>query len=127
MKKLTLLLLLMISTNVMAEWTVGDTSSDGTQTVYLDIDTIKRKENKVSMWIMIDYKTVQEGGFLSAVTRYEYDCEENTSRMLDFIWYKGNMMSKDVLYGDSNMKQESRSISPNSMDETILKIACGKK
>ena len=127
MKKLVVLLLLMISTNVFAEWTPVDTSSDGTQTAYLDIDTIKRKGNKVSMWMMIDYKTVQEGGFLSAVSRFEYDCEERTSRMLDFVWYKGNMMSKDVLFGDSYMKLEARSISPSSMDETILKIACGKK
>ena len=127
MKKLILLLLLIVSTSVFAGWTVIDKSSDGTQTAYVDIDTIKRKRNKVSMWIMIDYKTVQEGGFLSAVSRFEYDCEESTSRMLDFVWYKGNMMSKDVLFGDSNMKLEARSISPSSMDETILKIVCSKK
>ena len=92
MKRLTLLLLLMVSTNVFAEWTRLSESADGDMTIYTDLGTIKRKGHKVKMWSLDDFKTVRESdGYrrLSAMSRYEYDCEEETSRLLDFLWYSG--------------------------------------
>ena len=52
-------MLLMVSTNVMAEWT--EVSSDGADmTGYVDYGTIKKKGNKVKMWRLFDFKTVQK-------------------------------------------------------------------
>ena len=130
MKKVLVLLLLMISTNVFAEWTPVDGSKDGDMTVYVDFETIKKKDNKVKMWDLFDYKTVQKVGnyrFLSVLDHYEYDCDEETRRMLDFYWYSGNMKNGEIVYSQTNIKNEAESIVPGSISETKFKIACDKK
>ena len=128
MKKLTLLLLLMVSTSVFAEWTVVG-GVDG-MTAYADSDSIKKKGTKVKMWSLFDYKTVQKFdnlSYLSSVTRNEYDCEEETRRMLDLHWYSGNMRQGDIVYSNTNIKRESKSIIPESTIEVLFKIACSNK
>ena len=128
MKKVLVLLLLMVSTNVFAEWTrVG---SNDEMTVYVDYGSIKKKGNKVKMWYLFDHKTVQKPAgdrYLSSMSRSEYDCEEETKRMLDFYWYSGNMRQGEMVYSQSNIKDEAESIVPGSISEALFKIACGKK
>ena len=130
MKKILVLLLLMVSTNVFAEWTRVDNSPDGNMIVYIDYETIKKKGNKVKIWSLIDFKTVQKssyGKYLSFVSRNEYDCEEETRRMLDLYSYSGNMRDGEQVYSQSNIKDEGTSIIPVSIDEVLFKIACSKK
>ena len=129
MKKLTLLLLLMVSTNLFAEWTRVTESADGDMTVYADSETIKRKGRKVKIWRLFDFKKVQKlenDRYLSSVGRLEYDCEEETSAVLDIYWYSGNMRQGDIVYS-STTKDEAESVMPGSINETLLIIACGKK
>lgn len=131
MKKILILLLLMGSTNVLAEWTRVDNSSDGDTTVYADFGTIKRKGHKVKMWDLYDFKTVKEseGGkrYLSSLSRNEYDCEEETSRLLDLYWYSGNMKSGEIIISLQNIKEEAESIIPGSVSKFFFNIACDKK
>ena len=106
MKKILILLLLMVSTSVFAEWTEVGQSADG-MTAYVDFGTIKRKSHKVKMWDLYDFKTVQKGAggerYLSAISRNEYDCEEETRRMLDFHWYAENMKKGNIVYSEKNI------------------------
>ena len=129
MKKIVLLLLLMISTSVFAEWTEVGQSADG-MTAYVDFGTIKRKGNKVKMWKLFDYKTVKESGvdrYLSEMRRGEYDCEEETIGLFDWHWYSGNMAEGEIVRSNTNIKDAIQSVIPGSMGETLFKIACGKK
>ena len=128
MKKLTLLLLLMVSTSVTAEWSV--VGSNDEMNVYNDFSSIKKQVNKTKMWSMFDFKTVkmiENDSFLSQVFHYEYDCENETIKQLDFIWYSGNMKSGDVVYSQRNMNIEPISVTPESINEHLFKIACDKK
>ena len=130
MKKLLILLLLLVSTSVFAEWIRYASNTDGDMTVYADFGTIKKKGNKVKMWSLYDEKTVKKWGntnHLSTIQHYEYDCEEGTKRMLDIYWYSGNMRQGEVVFSLKNIKEEAESIIPGSIDEISLKIACGKK
>ena len=130
MKKVLVLLLLMVSTSVFAEWTRVAESADGDMTAYIDFGTIKRKGDKVKMWSMNDYKTVHSldnGGYLSGASYDEYDCEGGTRRMLDLYLYSGNMRSGDIVYSHKNIKEEAESIIPQSILESLFKIACSKK
>ena len=130
MKKVLVLLLLMVSTSVFAEWTRVAGTPDGDITAYADSETIKRKGSKVKMWSMNDYKTVHSldnGGYLSGASYDEYDCEGGTRRMLDLYLYSGNMRSGDIVYSSNNIKDEATSILPGSIDETLFKITCSKK
>ena len=132
MKKILTLLLLMVSTNVLAEWTRVTESADGDMTVYADSETIKRKGRKVKIWRLFDFKTVQifagdnTRRYLSSVGRLEYDCEEETSAALDIYWYSGNMRQGDIVYS-STTKDEAISILPGSIEESLFKIACSNK
>ena len=118
----------MVSTNVMAEWT--EVGSNDEMTVYNDFSSIKKQVNKTKMWSMFDFntvKTIENDSFLSQVFHYEYDCINETIKQLDFIWYSGNMKSGDVVYSQRNMHIEPISVTPESINEHLFKIACGKK
>jgi hypothetical protein len=128
MKILSLILLLLVSTNVFSEWTAVDSNNEMT-TYYVDFDTIKRKGNKVKMWRLLDFKTAPEIGsdrFLSSMNRDEYDCEEETSRRLDSFKYSGNMKSGEIVYSQKNIKEEAESIIPGSVSKFFFNIACDK-
>ena len=130
MKKLLILLLLLVSTSVFAEWIRIGKYNDDDMTVYVDFGTIKKKGNKAKMWSLYDYKTVKKWAninYLSQLSRNEYDCEEETKRMLDFYWYSGNMRQGEIVYSHKNIKEEAESIVPESIDYFLLKIACDKK
>jgi hypothetical protein len=120
----------MVSTNVMAEWT--EVGSNDEMTVYIDFGTIKRKGSKVKMWSLYDLKTLKTSTlnntrYLSQLIRKEFDCEEETKRLLDSYLYSGNMRSGDIVFSSTNIKLEAESIIPESMDALSLKIACYKK
>ena len=130
MKKLVVLLLLMVSTSVFAEWTNVGGNETGDKTVYADYGNIKRKGNKVQMWSLYDLKKVviiADVRFLSSMRRDEYDCEEETIRRLDSFKYSENMRGGEVVYSQTNIKEEAESIPPDSLSGIFLKIACDKK
>ena len=59
--------------------------NDGDTTVYIDFGTIRKKNNKVKMWNLYDFKTIQNNSanadrYLSAVIHSESDCEKKASR-----------------------------------------------
>ena len=128
MKTILVLLLLMVSTSVFAEWTRVTESADGDMTTYIDYGTIKKKGHKVKVWNLFDYKTVRIGAanerYLSSVTRFEYDCKKEMVRQLDVHWYS---RQGEIVRSITNIKDETESVMPGSMIETLFKIACGKK
>ena len=128
MNKILILLLLMVSTSVFAEWTRVTESADGDMTTYIDYGTIKKKGHKVKVWNLFDYKTVRIGAanerYLSSVTRFEYDCKKEMVRQLDVHWYS---RQGEIVRSITNIKDETESVMPGSMIETLFKIACSKK
>ncbi len=136
MKKLIPILVLMaMSTNVFAEWTVVKTNDkDDELTTYVDFGTIRKKGNIVKMWVLGSRKTVQElkdgRKYLSVSTRDEYDCEEGTDKLLDMIFYSGNMgdgVIESIRNIELKLNLKPEAVSPGSMNEAMFKIACGIK
>ncbi len=131
MKRLTVLLLLMVSTNVFAEWTmVGEVTAKGGWVAYADTQSIRKNGNKVTMWHLLDLQTfgmVGSNKYLSTVIRREYDCEAETSRLLDDYWYAGNMKTGELINSLTNIKEDHVSMIPGNLIETLFNIACSKK
>lgn len=130
MMKILMLMLLMVSMNVSAEWTTVGGNVDDTSTVYVDFETLRKKDNNTKIWVLMDFKTVNQiknVKFLTMINRFEYDCNEETVRQLDFYLYSGNMGSGEVVFSQKNIKNEPQSMLPNSMNEKVFKITCGKK
>ena len=127
MKKIILLMLLVTSTNTMAEWaTVGTFYGDN---YYYDTQSIVRNGNKVKMWSLFDYKAVQtdlEKGYLSILQHNEYDCDNKTSNLLDVSLYAQNMGVGEVVIHEANMQGDPTSIAPNTIQDVFWKKACIK-
>jgi hypothetical protein len=132
MKKLLLILLLTIFSNgAMAEWTL--ISIDDAFDVYVDIASKLKSGKKVKIWTLQDYKSPQtdssERLYLSALIQREFDCFNETITILSFALYTENMQSGSAIntYTFQPAKTTNEPIVPNSMGESVFKIACDKK
>ena len=126
-KLLIAALLAVLSTSVMAEWT--EVGGNDIKTTYADLSTIRKSGDKVKMWDLLDHKvamTVGNTRYLSMTSQHEYDCNEETSRMLTFNEYSKNMGQGEVVYKSGNTHAEFEPISPDSLLKTLFKLVCGK-
>ena len=113
---------------VYAEWELASGDDSAKLTVYVDRDTILRKENLVKMWQLYDYKTVQTvaGDSLLSIQRHnEYDCTGERTRMLAYTWFSSNMGRGRVVYKTAE-EQPWAPVVPRSIDQALWKVACGK-
>ena len=83
MKRLTILMLLLVSTNVLAECTRIGESDDGDLTSYVDLHTIRKRGNKTKMWSLLSFKTsrrleISGRAYSSDRSISEYDCSDAT-------------------------------------------------
>jgi hypothetical protein len=127
MKKSILLLLLMVSTNVLAEWTQVFIKNDNKAIGYIDLQSRRKKDNKVKIWVLYDFKEVQRYGntkALSESSHFEFDCENETSQLLDNFTHTGNMRSGDIVLSETNIKNEPEPIIPGSFGETVFNFNC---
>ena len=132
-KILTIFMLLLVSTNVFAEWTWVGISPDGEITAYADLKTIRKNGNKVKMWSFFDYKTIKifsgdNTKYLSSRNLNEFDCKNQTLTTITFTWFSENMLNGQIVYNDeiSNTHPVDE-IPPDSMSHGLFKIACGKR
>jgi hypothetical protein len=111
----------------MAEWTPIVQTEMSTH--YVDFSTIRKAGNKVKIWGMTDFKTMQvivDLGFLSNKYQVEYDCQNETDTALASLFFSGNMGSGQVV-GTSSKRSDPMPVSPRSIGELFWKIACGKQ
>jgi len=128
-RMIIVLLLMLVSTSVFAQWKwVGESSAGFT--AYVDIQSIKKKGNIVHMWGLYDYTTLQTNyngsKYFSSIHLEEYDCEEDTTRALNSSDFSANMRGGNVVYMTDINETPSRN-SPGSLGAEFWKIACGKK
>ena len=128
MKRLLLgLMLLLVSGAASAEWTSVGASDEHIQ--YVDKGSIRRNGNSVKMWGLMDYKTVEKTdgkSYLSSKEQREYDCKEERTRLLAFLWFSGQMGSGKVVLSNSVTSMTWDPIAPGSVGVTLWTIACGK-
>jgi hypothetical protein len=122
------LMLLVTATAASAEWARVDDNDDFIQ--YVDRATIRRNGYFVKMWGLQDYKTVQklaDDSYLASKEQREYDCKEERTRLLAFLWFSGQMGSGKVVLSNSDTSMKWDPVVPGSVGEILWKVACGKK
>jgi hypothetical protein len=129
MKKILLALMLTLTcTSVKAEWILVGENGNGDFTLYVDFTGRRRVNDRVKMWHLLDYKTIQvlDGDkLLSSKVQNEYDCKEEQMRVLAFTWFSENLgRGRVASYDSSPGKWEP--IQPESFGWTLWEIACGK-
>lgn len=98
-------------------------------TVYVDADSIQRKEDIVTLWALFDYMTIQSivgGPWLSSKTRREYDCVEERVRLVGYMTFTGNMGSGEAVYSNSS-QSPWEPMAPDSIDRKLWEVACSRK
>lgn len=131
-KKLGLVLILaIVSTSVLAEWEgVGSTARAD---IYVDRNTIRKTGTTIKMWNLRNYKSLQNTvgsePYWSKKIRDEYDCNEESYRMLYFSDHTEKMGLGVVAYvGDlSDQEKKWTLIPPGSVIETVFKVACSRE
>jgi len=142
MKKLLLTLMVaVVSSSAMAEWTKLD-EADGC-TRYIDLATISKTsnrlkvwENKVKMWFLEDCKTPQiridgSSNVLSAKIQREFNCKDKQQRTLALRRFSGKMgsgmiQSNTTPLGSYTISGKWSPIAPGSYNEPLWKVACGE-
>ncbi len=126
MKKLLLALILILSTtNTMAEWVhVG---GNDRFTLYSDPTTINKSGNIVKMLRLTDFKTVQISDgkhYLSTQRQDEYDCVKEQRRIIFVNAYTENMGEGYVVMRVVNKSGSWKPILPGSQGEAVWDFAC---
>ena len=130
---LFILSLLLITTNVYAEWKFYDISKSGGKHYY-DNSSIKRNGDKVKV---MHYANFSQDDELAKITKmgsarvlYEIDCENKTRENLPYSSFLFKAFSKMDLKGkmtDSmNPSPKIENIVPDSIGAVLMKLVCKK-
>ena len=126
---LLITLLVLNSGPTYAEWVSVSVVDQAGVTIYVDSATIHRKGDRVTMWELIDYETIQTvtgTSFLSARLQREYDCAGDRHRTLALTRLSDNMGTGKVLRITSD-EQQWEPVDPGSIAKRLWRIACDKR
>jgi len=130
-KVVLMILLAVVSSNAMAEWVEVGVNEFIGSTFYADTGTISKSGNKVKMWVMYDYKTAHDvvgdnfGKYMSTKSHNEYDCKGAKVRVNYQARFSKNM-GKGIQEIETSANFEWYSVVPDTHDELLWKVACGK-
>ena len=133
MKKLfPTLILALISTSAMAEWTVIGDGRDFPVTYYLDFKTINKQGQNVKVWELMNFDTPQEfkgttWKYLSSRLQIEFDCVKRESRILAFYLYAGNLASNEIVYSAKFPTAPWELVPPDSVTKELWNSVCVKE
>src|SRR5437879_2504031 len=114
---LLITLLVLNSGPAYAEWVSVSVIDQAGVTIYVDPATIHRKGDRVTMWELIDYVTIQTvtgTSFLSTRLQREYDCAGDRHRTLALTKLSGNMGAGKVILITSD-EQKWEPVDPGSI------------
>ena len=149
MKKIIIMtILLIVSTNALAEWVYLTSSSDSK--VYFNSRPTKKRGHKIKLWTLTDFEKHQligeetgyhtgsgsldralgiehnEKYYKSLVQVFEYDCAEETSVQIGITAYSANMGAGKII-DSSNERGSPSEIIPDTIGEAEYEFACNKK
>ena len=126
MKKLLLgLLLTVISTSAMAEWSYFGNTHKNDQ-YYLDFSTLKSSGNIRKIWYKVIHETPTKYGDVAEKTLSDFDCKNDNFRIVHLVSYTDNDMN-NISSSIGNTDKTWLPIVPESITEEIMKLLCRKK
>jgi hypothetical protein len=128
MKKIIIVLLgLLISGGATAEWTRVGGGENGSSDIYIDIDTIRRDGDKLKLWTMHNFKPLKgktKPTPLSNKAYWEFNCKEETHRLLAMTIYSGKGGSGSIVDSDHNTNRAWEPIIPDSIGRMLFDASC---
>jgi hypothetical protein len=93
--------------------------------VYVDTDTIGGKGRFRKVWEVQTYRTPSPQGMLSMKIHKEYDCKDESARMLGYVVFKGKMATGEKM-GTVETPGEWQSVSSNPGGKGGFRLVCDK-
>lgn len=117
--------LLLLCAPAAAEWTRLD--DNGTVAGYIDLATVHKQGNTVTMSSLLDFKSVQRKDgrlYLSLTVEFEINCEEQRSRILAVAAYSGNMGQGEIVMTEPSVDRPWESVRPRTRLDSLWQIGC---
>jgi|688.fasta_scaffold112607_5 hypothetical protein len=134
MKKLLLILLLVFSQTVYADWKYVISSKDKISDTYIDSDSIKRDGKYVKVWIKTEYKEPQKDKWYDFFNTYrsvrsyeEWNCVDRSFTTISYDVFSKNSLQGKIVDSSSILLPVPTNIAPDSTEEILYKIICKKK
>jgi len=93
--------------------------------VYIDTDTMGGSGRFRKVWEIQTYRTPSPQGMLSMKIHKEYDCKEESARMLGYVVFKGKMATGEKM-GTVDTPGDWQSVSKNPGGKGGFRMVCGK-
>jgi hypothetical protein len=111
-------------------WEFRSVGNDGSWAVFSSTHQLKREGQLVTVWMRHEYAELQtgdDGQYLSAVEKEEYDCKKQKSRTLMIVYYTSNNIQGNQQTEEEDPKTAAWSaIIPGTRDETSFLWACNQ-
>ena len=124
--KYLLALLMLFASPAWAGWEFVVETVSGTQ-IFIDFQTVRREGNRVKVWELANYpkplNTPSGLEIFSLRTRYEFDCKEETSRMLAITAFP-EQYARGKELGHEGESNKWEHIAPRSTHSEVLKKVC---
>ncbi len=130
MKRLLLVVLMMTCSVSWAEWELVDLNDEFY--VFVDKSTIRKNGHIVRMWSMKNYLLEQTNSsgskYRSSKTLYVYNCKAEETALASIIQHAGEMGDGSAVWAGNRSEREWEwaPVSPNSINQRLWEIACGK-
>ena len=113
---------------VFAEWVLVDGNEHAK--IYVEAETIQRKGDVVTLWVLDDFKAVHTRGFrryLSSRAQEAHDCANERFRILSLANFSANMAGGDIMFQSAH-ESEWAAIPRGTLAQSVWKFACaGRK
>jgi len=120
-----LVFLMVFSSAAMAGW--EELAADAVAKEYVNLDTVEKRGNIVSMWNMSDFNQQQPVGngqtYRSSKVNQEYDCISKKKRIITLIHYQDSMGQGQMVFYDKSISPW-RIVKPGSLADVHLNAAC---
>lgn len=122
--KYLLALVMLIASPAWAGWVYLSTDVKG-NVFYLDFETLRKDGNLRRIWQMTEPADGDKLKWVSIRYRNEYDCKNETRRMLTFTSFSQKNLNGERLF-ENTKPTDAEDIAPESIDWTTLKLVCSK-
>lgn len=120
-----LIAVIIVPSYVMAGWV--ELAADALAREYVNLETVEKQGNVVSMWNMSDFNAPQAVGngqvYLSTKVLQEYDCLTQKKRIITLIHYQQAMGNGQLVFYDKT-PAPWRTVAAGSLGEVHLNAAC---
>ncbi len=126
MHKFLMIVLVVWSSQVLADWTMVQTNDNGN--MYIDFDTVQKSAGLVTASTLNDYYVQQTKGEMSSQWLELHDCKNKKFKALSIQYYAGNMAQGDVLttYRLSETETNWSEVVPYSIGEVKANVICSR-